>query len=342
MQPLASQAQSEEAKPLLKRMKRTLLTFLLGVLLWGCDTTESDDLAPQADLPEPMHYTADPFSPLLIDVSDMIQGATFQVHELPARGTLQLWEEGLLIYTPATDFLNGTDHFSYRIITEGQVRTGQIQIEMQPESGCTWRPRSDSLFVHPGQQVRHNLMANDLFCDAFESTRTQLRIPPVHGTATLDENGNLSYSLTDASATRDRLAYRICHPETGICKDALVQIRPQTACAEASRYYPITELPADAPIINTAIAIREAAITGDCLRLTVSYSGGCGGTIQAQLVVEEKETDRLHLVMGFTENDRCEAIVSKNLFFDLSNFKQEVPLQITIAGYADTLFYDGL
>jgi hypothetical protein len=73
--------------------------------------------------------------------------------------------------------------------------------------------------------------------------------------------------------------------------------------------------------VSDDFTITDAFITGDSLRVSVQYGGGCGN-IDFDLLTNglfmESDPVQLDVLLSFTDNDPCEAVQQRMLCFDLT------------------------
>ena len=66
---------------------------------------------------------------------------------------------------------------------------------------------------------------------------------------------------------------------------------------------------------------RNVAITDDCLSIKIAFGGGCGD-VNAELItdgtVEKSLPPQRYLILAFTDDDPCEALLEEQYDFDLS------------------------
>ncbi len=78
------------------------------------------------------------------------------------------------------------------------------------------------------------------------------------------------------------------------------------------------------PIASDIYDLDTAWVSGNCLHITVMYSGGCGET-DFQLYynnrIMKSYPPQTNLFLSFTDNDPCRAVVKDTLSFDLSPFE---------------------
>lgn len=109
-----------------------------------------------------------------------------------------------------------------------------------------------------------------------------------------------------------------------------------TACSEqvilptksgCPRYKELYYLESDSLKTNP-VNVSDVKIEGDCLRLTLQYSGGCGEhEIELVLMVPECGTPPLPppaiLISHDANGDLCEAWITKEYSFDISGLREE-------------------
>lgn len=318
---------------------KTILFFLTMLFAFSaCDDLDSDEfyIADEEAL-EGVAFV-DAGIPLLIDLGDGLNGASYQITRPPVRGSLETWRERIFLYRPNEDFTSGQDDFTYRLITTDQVQNRLMTLYAADGEEGQWRPRSDRFSIAPGQRLRQDVLANDRLPTAYFS---QLRIPPSVGRVGFNE-GLLTFETEADFAGTVELAYELCQPEEA-CKLALVEIEVGEACPSESTY-PIVEEPA-LPFDPSTYQITQASITGDCLRLEVQYSGGCG-TFEVELWQvkgnsENETTPELEVQLHFLENDPCEALLTEELNFDLRPLRvgQRGTLEIQLNTWQEPLLY---
>jgi len=88
--------------------------------------------------------------------------------------------------------------------------------------------------------------------------------------------------------------------------------------------------------INEDIHIQELTITGDCLKIKFSASGCSGDDWELQLIdsgiLLESDPPQRNLKLELTNPELCEAYITKEVTFDISNLQvsgNEVLLNIT-------------
>jgi hypothetical protein len=78
------------------------------------------------------------------------------------------------------------------------------------------------------------------------------------------------------------------------------------------------------PVASDLFDIDSAWIEGNCLKIAVVYSGGCG-TVDFQLYYNEKAMKSMppqkSLFLAFTDNDPCRAMIQDIVRFDLGPFE---------------------
>ena len=84
-----------------------------------------------------------------------------------------------------------------------------------------------------------------------------------------------------------------------------------------------SELPLD-KIVTDSYTVDSIFITGDCLNVWVSYSGGCGYTDFSMYftnMVLQSIPAQTTLKLKLIDKDDCRAIVQEKLYFNLNFFK---------------------
>ena len=64
----------------------------------------------------------------------------------------------------------------------------------------------------------------------------------------------------------------------------------------------------------------DIVVNGDCMEITIRYGGGCGTTqhnlIDSEAIIDSYPPQR-NIKLAFKDNDPCEAMVSKILYYDI-------------------------
>ena len=95
---------------------------------------------------------------------------------------------------------------------------------------------------------------------------------------------------------------------------------------------------------NGELTIRSAAISGDCLSLTIEYSGGCEelnfSLVASEEVMESFPVQR-NMRISFDDTDACKKLVTTELIFDLTPARPsgEGKVILRLAGWADEISY---
>jgi hypothetical protein len=87
---------------------------------------------------------------------------------------------------------------------------------------------------------------------------------------------------------------------------------------------------------DSEMEITDATITGNCMIIKYTYSGGCGG-LSTQLVAEQLQIKNTkypairELKLSFDDQDKCEALISTSEEFDITSLQgAENPIIITL------------
>lgn len=145
---------------------RTALLTVAAAALFGCDDKE----------PEPVYQLdvlAAPGSPAIFTPAQVI--GSFQSAEISLngqRGTAQLTDSSrYIMYTPASEFTSGTDELLLEVVdSKGVAKRVTVTIAMQDAADCLTGGIPDHVEVKQGEEISVELLANDLFCPAKESS----------------------------------------------------------------------------------------------------------------------------------------------------------------------------
>lgn len=91
--------------------------------------------------------------------------------------------------------------------------------------------------------------------------------------------------------------------------------------------------------------LNSASITGDCLNLNISYGGGCG-SIETKLLTNDVITlsnpPQMQVRLSLKDEDLCEALVTKDLSFDLKAIRTfgAGKIIINLNGWDQELIYN--
>jgi hypothetical protein len=88
--------------------------------------------------------------------------------------------------------------------------------------------------------------------------------------------------------------------------------------------------------INSADLGFQPEIVGNCLKLDLSYSGGCGD-VYLKVLADTTQLNQMHpvrLYVNFNDKDFCKGIESRVVYIDLTYLKRKYkkPVQIKV-GY---------
>ncbi|MEP1094905.1 MAG: hypothetical protein ABJG78_07320 [Cyclobacteriaceae bacterium] len=105
-------------------------------------------------------------------------------------------------------------------------------------------------------------------------------------------------------------------------------------------------------IEDSEMLINNAEIESDILTLSIQYGGGCGEIdydLYTSGLFMESNPVQLEVVLSFEDNDTCEALITKDLSFDLEpvatlwkDSYQEASgtVIVRLKGYSDSIRYD--
>ncbi len=91
-------------------------------------------------------------------------------------------------------------------------------------------------------------------------------------------------------------------------------------------------------LASDPFSIDRAVIEDNCLKLTVTYGGGCGEAnfmLYRKNSVRESYPPQLQMHVTLDDKDHCKALITKDIFYDLSS------LPFVEAGQTIMLHIDG-
>lgn len=160
-------------------------------------------------------------------------GATAQLVQGPAHGTLTLAAHGGLVYQPAPGFF-GTDSFLYEVVTaSGQRSTATVSLEVTPVNDPP-QAVNDQFTTSAGRaltlRAEQGLLANDSDPEGDALTVTWVA-PPEHGILQWQPDGSLSYTPQPGFTGRDGFRYRVSDgtDESGIAAVTILVTPQNTA-----------------------------------------------------------------------------------------------------------------
>ena len=102
---------------------------------------------------------------------------------------------------------------------------------------------------------------------------------------------------------------------------------------------PFTEIETDYYQVDSVF------ITGNCLNIWATYSGGCGDsefTLFYNNLIMESMPPKANLMLKFSDQDNCRAIVQQKLTYNISffdDYAKEDGIRLRLAGVGKTVLY---
>lgn len=91
--------------------------------------------------------------------------------------------------------------------------------------------------------------------------------------------------------------------------------------------------------------VDSVFITGSCLNIWVTYSGGCGDSefkLYYNNLIMQSMPPKANLLLQFTDNDNCRAVVQQKLYYDISFFDEYAEnegINLRLAGIGKPVTY---
>ena len=89
----------------------------------------------------------------------------------------------------------------------------------------------------------------------------------------------------------------------------------------------------------------DIGVNGDCMEITIRYGGGCG-TIQPKLIdagiVMYSNPPQRNIKLAFQDNDPCEAVMSKILYYDIRPIRVDgtSTIHLNVVGWPEPVLYE--
>ncbi|WP_165921878.1 Ig-like domain-containing protein, partial [Natronoflexus pectinivorans] len=164
-----------------------------------------------------------PIYELVSDPDDDIDFETIEIITPPIHGNLSPGtEEGTLIYTPDTGF-SGDDSFQFRIsdLTDLQSNIATVTIQVSDQAPTA---NDVEITIDEDETVVIDVLFNDTDPqDNIDPSTVTITIEPLHGQATTNPDGTVTYIPDENYFGLDSFYYRVCD-ETNYCDEAKVTI----------------------------------------------------------------------------------------------------------------------
>ncbi|WP_198314203.1 Ig-like domain-containing protein [Alkalitalea saponilacus] len=164
-----------------------------------------------------------PIFELVSDPDDDIDFETIEITTAPNHGNLTPGtEEGTLIYTPDNGFA-GDDSFQFRIsdLTDLQSNIATVTIQVSDQAPTA---NDVEITIDEDETVVIDVLFNDTDPqDNIDPTTVTITIEPLHGQATPNPDGTVTYIPDENYFGLDSFYYRVCD-ETNYCDEAKVTI----------------------------------------------------------------------------------------------------------------------
>ena len=166
----------------------------------------------------------------------------------PAHGTATVADAGTITYTPETDF-NGADRFTYTVADgQGGIAEASVIITVTPVNDAPVAA-DDAATTKEETATTLDVLANDTDADGDPLTVDDVT-PPTHGTATMADEGTITYTPETDFNGADRFTYTISDG--------------QGSTAEATIIITVT------PVNDAPVAADDAATTKEETPVTVN------------------------------------------------------------------------
>ena len=141
----------------------------------------------------------------------------------PNHGTVRR-DGGRLEFTPDRDW-HGTTTFTYVVCDPaGACDQATVTVTVDPRNDAP-HANDDSIIVKDGKPVVIDVVENDDEVDG-QPVTVGIVDQPQHGTVTVDDDGNVTYTPDDGYDGDDEFTYEICDPD-GDCSEATVTVDVQ-------------------------------------------------------------------------------------------------------------------
>ncbi|MCB0761688.1 MAG: tandem-95 repeat protein, partial [Flavobacteriales bacterium] len=165
-----------------------------------------------------------------LDPDGNIDSGSITIVNQPENGTVEITEEGMVIYTPNTDF-NGEDSFVYEVCDDGYPSPGlcdtaSVVISVNPVNDPPFAT-DDSLVTEEEVEIDIAVTENDGDDegDNLDNTTLDVITDPENGTVVVNDDGTVTYIPNEDFNGTDQFEYVICDDGTPqLCDTAWVVV----------------------------------------------------------------------------------------------------------------------
>ena len=209
---------------------RLLTSILLTASILACDRI-GQDIAPDDEPNTEAEFYTMPTQQVAIDLKsfvDLTSATTFKISKAPQQGNASFSKEGLLIYTPNVDFVDGTDQFAISSDKAGAtIRPFTVNVTTDTSRiPCYAGTIPDVVRTTANAAVTIDVLKNDRFCNATANISSLgIERAPKNGTATI-EDGKVTYRPNDNFNGYDDFIYKITvTPKGGQARTLLAPVK---------------------------------------------------------------------------------------------------------------------
>ncbi|OIN60080.1 Ig-like domain-containing protein [Arsenicibacter rosenii] len=254
----------------MKRLTNYVYWLNVGLIgLASCDRV-SIDLMPAADpISEDNQFVALVDQQLAIDlkkIPGLTTTTTFRIQKQPDWGDARFTAQGLLVYTPKSEFVAGDDE----VVLTADQQTGAGVISSLPllitmataddPLPCQLGAVSDKAETVMGTAVSLSVLQNDVFCQGtVDAASLTIESLPENGTVQPGSNGTVLYTPKAGYKGRDSFIYKVCNTGT-----------PEKNCSVAAVTVTVID-PAQACSISLEdnVVVFKPVFAGDSIRIPV-------------------------------------------------------------------------
>jgi hypothetical protein len=224
-------------------LRRSLLLAGLAFAAQACDEMSGDVIPSDEEIDRAVDLNAAMAvnGPVLVDLvqaAKLTGPATISIVKDPTKGTVEILNSALLLYTPKVDFTNGSDQVVYSVCADGHCDEGTIDFNyVSGETKCysmavpdvaAGKPTDPYIFV--------DVLKNDILCDdQFDVSTLKVVNPPPAGEAKIIDGILFYYPVTDYAGPV-YIVYSVtgrANPSTLYYGMASITVQPETLTLRA-------------------------------------------------------------------------------------------------------------